>query len=258
MSQPNIVEPQRAARALTLAKESFDIIFDRAPVMMHAVDSEFRTIKVNRRWLETIGYRRDEVLGWSPQEFVTEETRARTVKDILPRFWRTGSDRSIGLQFVRKDGRILDLLLDAEVSPAATGNYFAYAALHDSHDHIQWEQASTTIQTLQQLTRVQAELESILSVTGIAAEDAEPPAFQHSPDPTPQAGSAPEALGSLLELADDIPTNLRALLRVHEEWFDATGEQQRELLVMAKDINRTLADIADSLAVIRQASEELP
>ena len=247
MHEVSISELEWAAWVLRQTRESFDIIFDNSPVMMHAVDREFRIVKVNHRWLETMGYEEDEVLGWSPPDFVTEETRTRVVKDILPRFWRTGSDRSIGLQFVRKDGRIIDLLLDAEVSPAATGNYFAYAALHDSYDPIKWEQASTTLRTLKELTRVQGQLEGLLSTP----EDGNLPQPRGLPDQPLETLSLAEILGPLLESIQDIPINLRSLTRIHEEWLNATVEQQRELFLVAKSINRTLEDLADTLAAQR-------
>ena len=169
---------ERGEEALSVAQKAFDILFDRAPVMMHAVDKDFRIVKVNRRWLQMLGYKRDEVLGRKPTDFVSEESRAEAVNVMVPRFWRIGSDRGLGVQFVKRDGRILDLLLDAEVSPATMGNYYAYAALRDGHDRLQWEQASTTIRTLQELTRWQRKLEGISSSKVSdkpAAETPDPP-----------------------------------------------------------------------------------
>lgn len=55
MGQAAVVEHKRAEKALRVAKQSIDILFDRAPVMMHATDKDLRIIKVNRRWLETLG-----------------------------------------------------------------------------------------------------------------------------------------------------------------------------------------------------------
>ena len=54
--------------------------------MMHAVDRDFQIVKVNRRWLQTLGYEKDEVLGWRVTDFLTEESGMRVVKDVLPLF----------------------------------------------------------------------------------------------------------------------------------------------------------------------------
>ena len=53
----------RSQSALALASDWFDILFDSARVMMHAVDKDFQIVKVNRRWLETLGYKKNKVLG---------------------------------------------------------------------------------------------------------------------------------------------------------------------------------------------------
>ena len=68
---------QRSPGALALARDWFDDLFDTAPVMMHGIDRDFRIVKVNRRWLETMGYESNEVLGRKPTDFQTEDSRAR-------------------------------------------------------------------------------------------------------------------------------------------------------------------------------------
>ena len=59
---------------------------------------------------------------------------------------------------------------------------------------------------------------------------------------------AGEALGGLLEAAQDLSAIHLGLLKVHEEWLSETVEQQSELLLVAKSIDKTLADLADSAA----------
>ncbi len=71
--------------------------------------------------------------------------------------------------------------------------------------------------------------------------------MQGKPTPTLEAALASEALPALLELTQDISRSLRGLLRVQEEWLGETAEQQRELLLVAKSIGKTLADLGDIL-----------
>ena len=256
MEYADITKQKRAEKALSGVDRYIDILFDRAPVMMHSIDGGGRIIKVNRRWLQRLGYKRDEVLGQKSIDFLTEESRAWAIKDTLPLFWRVGSARGVGYQSVRKNGRTLDVLLDAEVSHMSVGNRFTIAALRDNRDLVQWEQASTTIMALQQLTRLRHDLESVLSAKGSANLDPKSLAVQQSSGHILEAGLAGEAMGALLELAQDISANLRGVLRVYEEWLGATVEQQREMLLMVKSIDKTLADLADSVATARQTSEE--
>ena len=242
MRRKEIAAEQHPQGALSLAKEWFDTLFDHAAVMMHAVDKDQKIVKVNRRWLETLGYEKDEVLGRKPTDFLIEESRARAVEDVLPLFWRAGSDRSVAFQFVRKDSLVLDVLLDADVCPVNRCEFTAFAALHDTNDPIQWEQASTTLSALKEIATVQHMLQSLPAKAG--STDPDPPAVQQSPGRAPEAGLAEEALGAFLELAQDISVNLRGLLRVQEEWLGTSVEQQRELLLIAKNIEKTLAELA--------------
>jgi len=162
MLQENMVERERINGALTAAQERFDILFQRAPVMMHAVDKNQRIVKVNRRWLETLEYEKDEVLGREPTKFLTEESRARAVEDVLPLFWRAGSDRSVAFQFVRKDGRVLDALVDAEVCPITKCDFAAYAVIREAHNPMERERASTTLKRLNEITDMQVRMQGLL------------------------------------------------------------------------------------------------
>lgn len=193
MGHSNIVEPEASAKALDAVNRYIDTLFDRAPVMMHSEDREGKLIRVNRRWLQRMGYTRDEVLGRRSTEFLTAESRVRAVNDTLPLFWQVGSARSVGYRFLPKNGRMFDILLDAEVSSTSTGPLFAYAVIRKAHDPTQWEQSSTTLQGFMGLTQVRRNLES---VTAIGTEAPFPglPVVQGKPTPTLEAALASEAL----------------------------------------------------------------
>ena len=139
MGYGNMVEPQQAKKALEAVNRYMDVVFDRAPLMMHSLTKDGTIVRVNRRWLEKLGYKRDEVLGRKSIEFMTDESRARAVKDTLPLFWRVGSARSVGYRFVPKNGHVFDVLLDAEASTTASGRLLSYAAIRSAHDLRQWE-----------------------------------------------------------------------------------------------------------------------
>ena len=70
------------------------------------------------------------------------------------------------------------------------------------------------------------------------------------------SGLASEMLPPLLELGQDISDSLRGLLRTSEEWLGETAQQQDELLLLARNVDRTLRDIGDILAEMRSAPEE--
>ena len=241
---------QRTPGALALARDWFDILFDTAPVMMHGIDRDFRIVKVNRRWLQTLGYESNEVLGRKPTDFQTEESRARAKMDVLPLFWHAGS-LSMARQFVGKGGEVLDILLDAEVCHATNCECSAYGALSDVHDLKQWEEASNALRALKDVTTIQHVLQRILAADEGDDPDEAPHEARRLPGWIAQASEWGEAAGAFLELAQNISANLRGLLQEHEEWLSESTERQRELVLAARSLDRTLAELADTLAAVR-------
>ena len=167
MDEEQSVERERSARALVAAQDSFDTIFDNAPVMMHSIDEEGRILRVNRVWTETLGYEKDEVLGHRSVDFLADDSRQRATEDTLPLFWQAGAARSIGYQFLTKDGGPLDVMLDAEAARTTSGTRFTLAALRTPFDTRQWRQASVTIRALKVLIRLQRQYEAALTTEGI-------------------------------------------------------------------------------------------
>ena len=72
--------------------------------MMHAVDKDFQIVKVNRRWLETLGYKKNKVLGRKVTDLLTEESSIRAVKDVLPLFQQAGSEHRNAVCEERREG----------------------------------------------------------------------------------------------------------------------------------------------------------
>ena len=61
-----------AERALAEIDRYMNTLFDRAPVMMHSIDRSGRLVRVNRRWLHGLGYKKREVLGKRSIDFLTD------------------------------------------------------------------------------------------------------------------------------------------------------------------------------------------
>ena len=246
-------------KAISMLSEHFDVLFEHAPVMMHSIDGNGQLAMVNARWLETLGYERDEVIGRRSVDFLTEESNARAIKDTLPLFWHTGSARSVGYQFLRKDGGVLDVMPDANLVQDSSGHYHTIAVLRDTHDLLQWEHSSATLKGLQEITGVRHELERGLSQSvslgkGTEAPDIVSPSAERETGDTLAVGSTKAAIGAFFEVAQDISGTLRGLLRIQDEWMGTTVEQQRELLLVAKSIEKDLVELTD---VVATAHEEM-
>ena len=264
LEMPNIhltkvAEPPWAVRTQRAVNECFNMVFDGAQVMMHAVDSGFRIVRVNRCWLQRMGYKRAEVLGRRPTDFLTEELRALAANDVIPPIWREGSFHSFKTKFVRKDGQVLDVTLDvtmdAEFSPVIMGKYAAYAAIGDGDDPMQCQQAITTMRALRELTHVQQDIELTLLPNVSDRPEAHRREVERSSGHALGVGVAEEVAATLLERAENISISLRALVRLQEERLEAAEKQEHELLPIAKSIARNLTELANTVAEVGEKFE---
>lgn len=81
--------------------------------MLHSINKEGRLISVSDAWLTKLGYTREEVIGRLSSDFLTPESRAYAIQEVLPAFFRSGRVDNVEYQMVCKDGKVVDVLLSA-------------------------------------------------------------------------------------------------------------------------------------------------
>ncbi|BBA69017.1 MASE3 domain-containing protein [Geobacter sulfurreducens] len=101
-------------RDLKESEERYRSLYNRTPVMLHSIDRDGKIVNVSDFWLETLGYRRDEVLGRLSADFMTDESRAYVIGTVVPEFLRTGRTRDIPLHLLTSSGKVIDVLLSSE------------------------------------------------------------------------------------------------------------------------------------------------
>ena len=162
-------------------------VFENTPVILHSVDRQFRMLRVNRRWLEKMGYERAEALGREIPDFKSEESRLRAESDTRPFLLRAGASRGIWSRYIRKDGLALDVLTDADLWDHRC--CFAYMAMCDEgEDPGLWQQSLATLETLSLISSINRSFAQILSpgVGGWAPPP--PPAVPWVPGPGRETG----------------------------------------------------------------------
>ncbi len=98
--------------------------------MMHSIDRQARVRNVNEKWLSTMGYERDEVLGQEITSFMSPESK-EIFKRIIGQFWRDHEVHDLHYQFCKKDGAIIDVMLDAIVMEDETWGEISLSTLRD-------------------------------------------------------------------------------------------------------------------------------
>lgn len=153
----DITESKKAEKGRSESEARFKEIYDRAPVMMHSVDRDAIIRNVNEKWLTTMGYTREEVLGLKITSFMTPESGEK-FNPTIQKFWQDREIHDVHYRYVKKHGEIIDVMLDAIVL-----------------DHPTWGEISiSTARNVTELLRAESALEqSRKSFTNVVESSAD-------------------------------------------------------------------------------------
>ena len=96
-------------------------LYRATPAMLHMVDSRGRIVHVSDRWLQKLGYRREEVLGRLITDFMGEEFRASLGGGRLENVIAHGELENEPRTYVSKSGEIVEVVLSATADRDQSG-----------------------------------------------------------------------------------------------------------------------------------------
>jgi PAS domain S-box-containing protein len=157
----DITERKQVEQALRASEARYRSLYSQTPAMMHSIGSTGRLLTVSDRWLEVLGYERDEVIGRPSVDFLTPASRAYAADVVLPEFFRTGQCKDVPYQLVTKSGAVVDVLLSAIAERDAKGDVVrSLAVLTDVTERRRAEAAQWRLASIVQLSS-----DAIVSVT---------------------------------------------------------------------------------------------
>lgn len=171
----DVTEQHRAAVELEHSRQRLRALYEATPALMHSVDSAGRVLSVSNRWLERLGYRREQVIGRAMEDFMTPES-SRQVREVYrPTMWRDGHVSDCAVQLVCADGQLRDVLVSAVAEYDANGKPLRALALVDditetlrhraelAHEQRLRRQIEQHARELDQLLRERSEMLDVLA-----------------------------------------------------------------------------------------------
>lgn len=127
----DVTEHHRATVELEHSRQRLRALYESTPALMHSIDAAGRVLSVSDRWLERLGYRREDVIGRSVDDFLTPESSRRVNEIHRPALWRDGHVDDCPVQFISADGSLRDALVSVVAEYDASGRPLRAQALVD-------------------------------------------------------------------------------------------------------------------------------
>ncbi len=102
---------ERGGRAAM--EQRYRELYRATPAMLHTVDRHGRIIAVSDWWLEKLGYTREEVMGRSILDFMSEETRDSLSGGRLEAIIQSGELRNAPRRMMTKSRQVIEVLTSA-------------------------------------------------------------------------------------------------------------------------------------------------
>ncbi|MBI9066239.1 MAG: PAS domain S-box protein [Salinivirgaceae bacterium] len=109
-------------KILKESEKRFSLLYETAPFNYQSLDKNACLIDVNPKWLTTLGYKREEVIGCHFSKFLTPES-AKLIKERFSRLIAAGEIHDYQFEMVRKDGSHLTVSYKEKVGYDELGNF---------------------------------------------------------------------------------------------------------------------------------------
>ena len=131
-------------------EERYRTLYRRTPLPLHSLGPDGRIEQVSDKWLDMLGYQRNEVIGRPLTDFMTPESARQRNEEHWPRLVGTGELREAEYKLITKDGRRLDCVLSAVAERDAEGRLTkTLCGLIDISERRQAEEALRQAQKLE-------------------------------------------------------------------------------------------------------------
>ncbi len=111
-------------------QNDYQWLFRKSPTMATSIAEDGVYLDVNDTMLSRLGYKREEMVGRSPEDFTTQESAIRIRDELKPALRRTGKLENKPISFLTKSGEIVDCISNAIVELDQKGEYLRTVAMY--------------------------------------------------------------------------------------------------------------------------------
>lgn len=104
-------ELKTACKQLTRTTSQYQNLFNNLPIMVHLDNNRGIIHSVNDAWIKTLGYQPEEVVNTLDRLYFTPASRRMLEATYLPKLKKIENIPPLEIQYVRKDGAIIDTIL---------------------------------------------------------------------------------------------------------------------------------------------------
>jgi len=117
----NLKDLKESQRVAHESEERFQLLFNKAPLGYQSLDQDGRFIEVNQKWLDTLGYAREEVIGKWFGDFLCPEY-VEGFRERFPVFKAQGHIH-VEFEMLSKDGQRLFMSFEGKIGYSADGEF---------------------------------------------------------------------------------------------------------------------------------------
>ncbi|QJT11114.1 PAS domain S-box protein [Oceanidesulfovibrio marinus] len=116
----DVTDRKRAEEVLREKETRFRSLFDNAPLPYQSLDATGHFLDVNQRWLNTLGFEKDEVVGRWFGDFLNAASR-KIFHTSFARFLSNGFTDGVEIRMRKKNGDYIDVVFNGRIQYDAEG-----------------------------------------------------------------------------------------------------------------------------------------